>query len=144
MFLVCVFLQRPNFYRFVFSPQQIVEKYLHSQDIYDPQGFIKDRTVISDSDIYLGSGYLYAIGKNPADYNFQHPPLLKYLYGYSLLFFKNPYVLQTIFGFLLIALTYLLGYKISGDQKVGALASIFLILDPLTADGIFNVYLDLG
>ena len=144
LFLAGLLIKRPGFYHFSFDPQEMVGRYLKSQDIYDPQGKIKDRIFLSDSDIYLASGYLYALGKNPADYNFQHPPFLKYLYGFSLRLFENPFVLQIIFIFSLFALTYLLGLKISGDSKVSIISLIFLALDPLTANVTYNVYLDLG
>ncbi len=144
LFLIYLFVQKPDFFRFNFNPQQMLKDYLRSQDIYDPQDTIKDRIFISDSEIYLAAGYLYSLGKNPSDYNFPHPPLLKYLYGFSLRVFGNPYWLQAVFGFLLFALTYLLGIKISRNHKISVLALLFLIFDPLTADAIFNVYLDLG
>jgi hypothetical protein len=143
LLLVCL-VRKPNFYRFVFSPQEMVGKYLKSQDIFDPQGNIKDRVIIPDSDIYLASGYLYAIGKNPADYNFQHPPLLKYLYGFSLILFGNPYFLQIILGFLFITLTYFLGLKIARNYKISFVAAALMILDPSTSSSIFNLSLDLG
>jgi len=35
--------QKPGFYNFDLTPGEIVSKYLRSQDIYDPDGKIKDR-----------------------------------------------------------------------------------------------------
>jgi hypothetical protein len=92
----------------------------------------------------LATGYLYVLGKSPADYNFQHPPLLKYLYGFSLRFFKNPYPVQITLSFFLFFLTYLLGVKVALSRKAIIMALVLLALDPLTADVVFNVYLDLG
>ncbi len=143
-FLIILFIRKPFYFHYDYNSQNIVNNYLRSQDIYDPKGEIKDRIIISDSEIYLGSGYLYSLGESPAKYNFQHPPLVKYLYGYSLKLFNTPYVLQYVFGFLLLCLVYFLGLKISGDRRISLLASLILIIDPLTSDVFYNTYLDLG
>jgi len=131
-------------HKFSVSPEKIVSDYLRSQDIYDPEEKIKDRIFVSDSSIYLGAGYLYAGGANPADYNFQHPPLVKYLYGFSLKAFGNPYPVSAVFAFLLIFLTFVVAYKLTDKKSAAALAVLFVILDPLTAESVYNVYLDLG
>jgi len=144
LLFIILFVQKPGFYNFDLTPGEIVSKYLRSQDIYDPDGKIKDRIFISDSEIYLASGYLYANGANPVDYNFQHPPVLKYLYGYSLKFFGTPYPLQVIFIFLLLFLSFSLAFAVSRSKKVAILTLLLLVLDPLVRESALNVYLDLG
>lgn len=144
LFFVCLIIQKPGFYKFDFNPEKLTATYLKSQDIYDPQGEIKDRVFVSDSEIYLASGYLYSVGADPAAYNFQHPPLVKYLYGFSLRLFQNPYVLQIVFSFAFFVLSYFLALKIIGDRRVSVLTLILISLDPLMADSVYNVYLDLG
>ena len=98
LFLLVLFIQKPFSFNYNRNPKEIAANYLRSQDIYDPEGLIKDRLIISDSDIYLGSGYLYSLGENPVEYNFQHPPLIKYIYGYAIKFFNNPYIAQFLFS----------------------------------------------
>ena len=49
-----------------------------SQDI--PHEVAGKRLFLSDSEIHIASGYLYALGNNPITFNFQHPPFIKYGY----------------------------------------------------------------
>lgn len=143
LLLGTVFYKNRAIFEYKFNPS-LVSNYLRSQDIEDVNDQIKDRIFVSDSTIYVGAGYLYAKGSDPTAYNFQHPPLIKYLFGYSTLIFKNPYVVQLFFGLLIIFLTYLLGFRIFNSRGVGLLASIFLILDPVFISQIGQTLLDLG
>ncbi|MEJ2441615.1 MAG: hypothetical protein P8Y06_01690 [Patescibacteria group bacterium] len=124
--------------------QNSIRDYLRSQDIEDTEDRIKDRIHISDSDIYISAGYLYAKGEVPTKYNFQHAPLVKYFLGFSTIIFNNPFVIQIIFGGVLLVLTYLLGLKVFKSALIGILASGFLLFDPLFSDMISGGLLDLG
>ena len=81
-FLGLLVVKFPSIFSYKFS-QDTVKNYLKSQDIEDPKGLITDRVIMSDSDTYSATGYLYAKGEDPTKYNFQHPPLIKYLFGFS-------------------------------------------------------------
>lgn len=140
--------KHPQIFRYKFN-QNLIHDYLRSQDIEDPQGKIKDRVILSDSDLYIASGYLYAKGEDPTKYNFQHPPAVKYLYGFSSLVFGNPYCVQIVFGLALLFLTYFLGTKLftlrlrSGPWL--ALAGTgFLLIDPVFGGMMNGALLDLG
>jgi hypothetical protein len=142
-FVIFIFSKHPDLLSYKFN-QDVVKNYLRSQDIEDPNELIKDRIFISDSDIYLASGYLYAKGDNPAKYNFQHPPLIKYLFGYSVLLTGNPYWVQLFFGLVFLLLTYFLSSKILKYKWMAVIPSAFILSDPLFGNVISGCYLDLG
>jgi hypothetical protein len=138
-----LFIKHPQVFSNNFN-QKLVTDYLRSQDIEDPQGKIKDRITVSDSIIYQATGYLYATGTNPTIYNFQHPPLIKYLYGYSIILTRNPYWMQIIFGFLLLCLTYFLGTKLFKNKWISLIPVGLLLLDPVFGGMMDETLLDLG
>jgi len=133
----------PQTFRYKFD-KNLVHDYLRSQDIEDPQGKIKDRISLSDSDIYIASGYLYVTGSDPTTYNFQHPPLIKYLFGFSTLLTGNPFYIQVIFGLSLLFLTYFLGVKLFESRLVGYLGVLGILIDPVFGGMMNAALLDLG
>lgn len=143
IFFGSIFYKNKAIFAYSFNPT-VVKNYLRSQDIEDVNNEIKDRVFVSDADIYLATGYLYAKGENPTTYNFQHPPLIKYLFGYSTLLFNNPYIVQVGFGLIFIFLTYFLGLKIFNSRAIPFLASLLLIFDPVFMEQIGQILLDLG
>jgi hypothetical protein len=143
VYSIFVFYRHPDTLNYQFN-QNIVSDYLRSQDIEDLEDRIKDRIHVSDSDIYIASGYLYAKGESPTKYNFQHAPLVKYLFGFSTIIFNNPFIAQIIFGSLLLVLTYLLGLRVFNSALIGMLASGFLLFDPLFSSMLSEGLLDLG
>ncbi len=132
------------FKRTIFSfhfDKKLLDRYFVSQDI---QHEVKGRVFLSDADVYLATGYLYATGVDPTQGNFEHPPLIKYLFGYSALVFDNPYFVQVAFGVLTIFLLYLLGQKLYKNRFVSFLACFLLLMDPLFLDASSQTLLDLG
>lgn len=126
-----------------FNPN-LVRNYLRSQDIEDPESKIKDRIFVSDNDIYLSAGYLYAKGESPIKYNFQHPPLTKYLFGFSTLVTGNPFWIQIFFGLTILLLTLFLGTKLFKNKLVGFVGAAFLLIDPVFGGMMNEALLDLG
>lgn len=141
-YILFVFLNKNYFFQ-KFDPT-IVNKYLKSQDIFDPKDLIKDRVFVSDAEIYQASGYLYATGSSPIEYNFQHPPLLKYLFGYSIKFFNLPLIPNIVFGLILIFEVYILGNLLFKSKFVGFVSSILLLMDPVFKEVSIYSLLDLG
>lgn len=123
---------------------QIVDRYLKSQDILDTEDKIKDRIFVSDEEIYIASGYLYANGVKPTDYNFQHPPFIKYLFGLSSKYFNLPLLPNIIFGAILLFEIYLLGDLIFKNKLIGLFASLLLLVDPVFKEVTIYALLDLG
>lgn len=140
-FIIFVFLNKQQLFQ-SFDPG-VVNRYLRSQDIEDRENKIKDRIFISDADIYIASGYLYANGAKPTEYNI-HPPLIKYLFGYSAKYFNMPLLPNIIFAGLLIFEVFLLGKLIFRSDFVGLLASLLLLIDPVFKEVTIYALLDLG
>lgn len=141
IYLIVLFFKTPQIFSYQFNPS-LVEKYLCSQDIpYEPPC---KRLFLSDGDIHIAASYLYARGSDPTAYNFQHPPLIKYLYGFSILLFNNPYFMQILLGILLLLFTYILSLKVFRKVSVSFLACLLLIIDPLFINLSASALLDLG
>lgn len=139
IFLLLFF--KKEIFQFRFD-ESLIKKYFCSQDI--PKEPPCKRLFLSDEDIYLSTGYLYAKGADPSLFNFEHPPLIKYLFGYSILLFSNPYFAQIFLGILFLIVFYYLALKIYKSRKVAILSSIFILIDPLFLDISIRPLLDLG
>jgi hypothetical protein len=135
-------VKHPGALKYQFD-QNLVRDYLRSQDIEDPQGKILNRIYVSDSDIYQATGYLYAKGEDPASLNL-HPPLVKYLFGFSILLTNNPFYVQIVFGLILLFLTYFLGIKLYKNNPVALAGTILLLVDPVFGGMMDETLLDLG
>lgn len=140
VYLSVLLFIKPQIFSYKFS-NKIVNDFLHSQNIF---GDVKNRIFVSDETIYMASGYLYAKGANPIQYNFEHPPFLKYIFGISIIIFNNPYVAQIAFGILFLWLTYYLGKRILNNSLIAQFITCFLIFDPLFLNLSSEILLDLG
>ena len=121
---------------------ELIGRYFLSQDITNEVN--GKRLFLSDSEIHQAAGYLYQHGSDPTKINFQHPPLIKYLYGYSGAGGGNAYVVQAIFGYLLLGLTVYLGYRVYQQALIPIMAGLALALDPLFRVVTTELWLDLG
>ncbi|MBI3366845.1 glycosyltransferase family 39 protein [Candidatus Roizmanbacteria bacterium] len=139
-YILLLFIFRRNIFTFRFD-RSLLKRYFVSQDI---QHEVRGRLFLSDADVYLSTGYLYAMGSDPTEGNFEHPPFIKYLFGYSTRLFNNPYVVQIIFGILALFLLYLLGLKIYKNRLTSSFACLLLLIDPLFLDASSQTILDLG
>jgi hypothetical protein len=126
-------------YRF---DRQLLTRYLCSQDI--PQQPPCVRTFLSDSEIHIAAGFLYAVGADPQTYNFQHPPLVKYGYGLSAILTGNPLLFQATLGVGIIVAVYLLSRLMFGGETLAAGTTILFAADPLTHNVGAYAMLDLG
>jgi hypothetical protein len=140
-YFLMLIISKPQVFSYVFDTS-LIGKYFLSQDItYEPNG---RRLFLSDSDIHIATGYMYVTGSDAATYNFQHPPLLKYLYGYVALIFRNPLLMQVGLGWLFLILTYYIGRRVYPSLWVPLIACLLIILDPLFKDAVSQALLDLG
>lgn len=87
--------------------QQLNDLYSNSQYILGEAG-----EKIDDETLYLYAGMVYAHGENPVEVNFEHPPLGKYLWGWSWRYFGNPYFLNPLVVLLALLMFYLLGRQL--------------------------------
>src|SRR3989344_1975936 len=91
IYLIILFSFKHNIFTYSFN-SDLIKSYFCSQDIpYEPYC---PRVWLSDEELHIAAGYLYATGSDPAEIDFQHMPLLAYLYGYSILIFNNPYFIE--------------------------------------------------
>jgi len=141
LFFVETILFRRSIFTYKFNPN-LIKKYLCSQDI--PHPVPCNIVFLSDEDIYIATSYLFAKGEPPHLYNFEHPPLLKYLFGFSILLFNNPYYVQLILGIALIIVFYLLGLELFKNREMVFLSVLFLIIDPLFLNISTHILLDTG
>ena len=140
IYFVRMYLIAPHIFSFQFSPTR-VEQYLKSQDI---TRHVTGRVYLSDEDIHMAAGYLYVYGFDPTAFNFQHPPLIKYMYGYTTRIFGNPYLVQLFFGGALLSITYFAALLLTKKEWVAFLSCLFLIADPVFTDLSQHALLDLG
>lgn len=137
--LLSIFHKEVFTYKFDSS---LIDRYYLSQDItHEVPG---KRLFLSDADVYTATGYLYAHGEDPSQFNFEHPPFIKYLFGYSIVLFKNPLIIQVILGSLVLATVFLLGLKLFKNSYIGPLAALLLLTDPLFLDVSSQTLLDMG
>lgn len=141
VYFASLFVYKQNPFSFRFD-QGLVNRYFLSQDItYEPSG---KRLFLSDDEIHIAAGYLYAKGADPTQFNFQHPPFLKYLFGYSILLSNNPYIVQVVMSLSLLFLTFQLGLRTFKKWEVGLVGSGLLAFDPLFISLSTRALLDLG
>lgn len=124
--------------------REVVGRYLKSQDIEDREGKIKDRIIISDNDVYIATGFLYATGTDPTEYNAPHTPLIKYLFGFSAKYLNLPLFSNLVLSFLFLVSVYLMGKIVFKSEIVGLLSSIMLLFDPVFKEVTIYALLDLG
>ncbi len=126
-------------YRF---DNNLIKRYFCSQNIpYEPKC---KRIWLSDEEIYIASGYLYAKGQDPTAINFQHMPFFSLVLGFITKYFGNPYLGVLFFGVLYIILIYFLGIKIFKKRLISFLAVLFILVDPLFIDISSQVSNELG
>jgi len=85
-----------------------------------------------DDDMYALSGWQYVNGQSPDDpLNLAHPPLAKYLIGFSELIFMNQAMIGLIVSVLTLILVYLISKKFITVFPFALLPSLILSLDKL-------------
>lgn len=141
VYFLSLYLRQPQIFTNRFD-SNLIDQYFLCQDI--PNEVPGKRVFISDGEIHQAAGYLYWQGYDPTEINFQHPPLIKYLFGLSIELFSNPFIPQIIFGVALIYLTYIYGSRVFQSHQIGFMASLLLAVDPLLSSLSADALLDLG
>lgn len=114
-----------------FNPKVYEKKYNNSQYVI-PQS----KTPISDEELLSYAGYRYALGMNPVLINSDHPPLGKYIIGWTTLLFNNNRIVSLLFAIGNILLLSLIVYKLTKSLLLVALGALFLSLDTVFLDQI--------
>lgn len=98
---------------------------------------IQDKGV-SDSFLYSYVGYKYVNGANPSLLNPEHPPLAKYLIGYSIQIFGNEHMVGIGVAFLSLLLIGAISYQLSGSIVTAGISLFVTSLFPLFTDQIVH------
>ena len=93
---------------------------------------------VSDSFLYSYVGYKYAHGANPSLLNPEHPPLAKYLIGYSIRFFGNEHMMGIGVAFLSLLLIGIISYQLSRSIMTASISLFAASLFPLFTDQIIH------
>ncbi len=86
--------------------------------------------MMSDNEIYAWAGWMYINGLSPDKFNFEHPPLAKYLIGLSERAFGSEALLGMALGVLTLLVVYFISAKIL-PLHFAVLPPAFLALDRL-------------
>lgn len=131
IYLAILVFFHPRVFTYRFD-HEIVDRYFCSQDIpYEPPC---PRVWLSDEELHIAAGYLYAKGHDPAVIDFQHMPFVATLYGFSIVLFNNPFYVEILFGMLYLTLVYILGMKLFKSRLIAIFGSSLFLIDPLFLD----------
>jgi len=84
-----------------------------------------------DNDLYAYAGWKYVNGTSPDEINFEHPPLAKYLIGFSAVFFNNPNVIGAALGVFSLLVLYEFSKKLLGRSLFSLIPVYMLSLERL-------------
>lgn len=91
---------------------------------------------VSDSFLYGYAGYKYSTGANPSLLNPEHPPLAKYIIGYSIKFFGSEHVFGIVIAFAVLILVAAISYQINASLLLASFAFFLTSTFPLFTDQI--------
>lgn len=126
----------------LFTPISVSEyskKYSQSQYIMGGNAIEQ----ISDSELYMHASYAYIRGEDPTTINFEHPPLVKYIYGFSYVLFKNQYLVNIFIYTALLYVFYIFSQTVLKLQKSKIIALIIFGSMPLLSELLQYALLDL-
>lgn len=137
LFILAIFIFRLiEIFSIKFDPIALSKEYEES---------ILKGKMISDDKLYAYAGWLYVQGKSPDIVNFEHPPLAKYLIGFSEIIFKNPAMLGFIFSLLTLIILYIISKKTLKTFPFTILPVLILSLDKLyirfSSSSMLDIYL---
>ena len=114
--------------------------YEHSQYNVGKNEFVE---YIDDPELYSLAGIKYIRFEDPSTINFELQPLTKYLFGLSILIFKNAIIIQIIIGLLLLFITFKISSCIFPYKSLSIIPSLLLSIDLLFKEQLVRSYLDL-
>jgi len=99
--------------------------------------------VMSDGNLHQIAGYRLVRGASAFSINPEVPPIGKYLYGLSISWWKNPYLISIILYFIAILLFSAISFKFFSNSQLIKLSVLFFLLSPILVDQISKTMLDL-
>lgn len=93
---------------------------------------------VSDSFLYSYAGYKYINGENPSLLNPEHPPLAKYLIGYSIKIFGNEHTIGIVVAFISLLLVGVIVFQIHNSLFAASLALLLTSVFSLFTDQVIH------
>lgn len=93
---------------------------------------------VSDSFLYSYVGYKYSNGENPSLLNPEHPPLAKYVIGYSIHMFGNEHYIGIAIALSILLLVAIISFQIHGSFLAASFALFLTSLFPLFMDQVVH------
>jgi hypothetical protein len=122
-----------------YDPNYWQERYQNSQWV---KGWEAGETM-GDPELYAYAGWRQIQGDDPTEINPEIPPFSRYLFGLSLLIFRNQNIQALFFGAGLLMMIYLLSKEIIQDKTWSLLPVVLLSLDKLFLEDLVTSMLDL-
>lgn len=137
---IIFFIQNQHYYTRPFDPDFFASLYSKSQYVLGPAS----KGGIGDDGLYAFAGYYYFSQKGDvSSVNFEHPPFGKYLIGLSIFLFHNENVINIIYFFFLLLITYKSAFIILRDKLLASVAVFLVSVGPLLRDHTLRSLLDL-
>jgi hypothetical protein len=121
-----------------YDAQYWKDRYEHSQ-----YQLPLSKRIIGDDGLFAYAGYRLINGDNPFSINNDKPPVAKYLFGLSILLFRNPLYVVFFLGLSTLIIFYFTATHFLKDNGLALLATAFLFLDPLFFSQFWITGLDL-
>lgn len=136
--ILFIFFNNRTLYFQSFNPTDALKQYYQSQWIV-PQS----KNPISDEVLYQVAGYELATTGNHYKINPEVPPLGKLIYGYSIVFFGNAYVISYLLFILCCAFFFLITKEYIKSSIWQMIAVLVFATDPLLSSLSYHTLLDL-
>lgn len=102
------------------------------------------KRIIGDDGLYAYIGYSLVNGGSIAGFNSEAPPLGKYLIGFSIKIFKNPFYYAIFFGVGSLVVFYIISAKLLESRTKALFPVAILFLDPLFFSQFWQSMLDIS
>ncbi|MBS7626916.1 phospholipid carrier-dependent glycosyltransferase [Candidatus Bathyarchaeota archaeon] len=98
------------------------------------ENFLSGSGFFSDDKLYALAGWFYVHGTSPDTINFEHPPLGKYIIGFSEVLSMNQVLLGFTLSVLTLIVVFLISRRVLSNLSMSLLAPFLLIMDGLYID----------
>lgn len=140
--LVFQFFQITHSKRALFA-QKYDASYLKDHFEHSQWALPLSKRIIGDDELFAYIGYSLVNGGSITGFDSEVPPLGKYLIGFSIKIFNNPFYHSILFGLGSLILFYIIGVKVLGDKYSSLFAVSILFLDPLFFSQFWQSMLDI-
>ncbi|PIS09185.1 hypothetical protein COT75_02910 [Candidatus Beckwithbacteria bacterium CG10_big_fil_rev_8_21_14_0_10_34_10] len=130
-----------SFYQPEFNLGKLELLYSQSQFAQNPDD---RKQIIEDEDLYAYSGWKYLTTGKLDQINIEHPPLGKYMIGFSILLFKNQNIGQIFWGIIFLVLFYKLALKTTKNIPLSLALILIFLQEKIFQEQLTHSLLDLS